>query len=234
MIILLLFSVFALVLTNLSIERLISNGFRWGMILVTFIAAIHYNYGSDYMHYYDSYIEFIYYDYSFSEVLFGDLSYKGENGWLFLMYLVRPLGVSGFFVLVAFVSIFQGVVVYKLIKKYVPNEWVIFALFIYLFNTSLYVGSMSGLRQHLAMTIIGCAIPLIINRKFLLSFLIIFIASTIHKSSLIFIPFVFWGYVPVKNTRYLSIIYVILYIFFIVSTSFKTAIVDDFFLLEDF
>ena len=234
MIVLLFFSFIALLLTSLEQKGSVKNGFGWGMVLVTLIAAIHYNFGSDYWEYFYSYQDVIRYHYSLRDVLFGELSNKGENGWYLLMFILKPLGVSGFFVLVALVAIFQGVVVYKLIKKYVPKQWMVFALYVYLFCISLYVGSMSGIRQHLAMTIVGCAAPFIVKKKIIPSIIIILVASTIHTSSLIFLPFVLWGYVPLYKTRYLSIIFIILYIVFLISASLTEALIGNFIVMDEF
>lgn len=202
MVVLFIFGIIALYFTYLEDIGKKENGLKIGIFIVTFLAAIHCNYGSDYPVYFSNYKFFINYDFSFLEVITGNYDERAnENGWLLLMWLVRPLGVSGFYVLVALISIFQGAVVYQLIKRYVPNGWKVFALFIYLFNTNLYVGSMSGLRQNTAMAIIGCTLPLILNRKYIYSVIIIILASSIHKSALVFLPFVFWGLITPKMRK---------------------------------
>lgn len=235
MYVLLFFSVIALFLTLLSSRGAKFDGLKLGFFLVTLLAAIHYNYGSDYPEYLSKYKEFISHSYSFIDVLKGDIDDRaGENGWLLLMYLMRPLGISGFYVLVALLSIFQGVVVYQLIQKYVPNKWKVLALFVYLFNTSLYVGSMSGLRQHLAMTIIGCALPFILNKKLLYSLLIVLIATTVHKSAFVFIPFAFWGFISPRRGKLIVIILLAAVVVLFASKEYIEALSEWLFLIEDF
>ena len=233
MIVLLFFNFVALLLTYLAQKGIIKNGLGWGMALVTVIAAIRYDYGLDYWEYFADYERVIKY-YSINDILSGKVGYRGEDGWYLLMYIMKPLGISGFFVLVALISIFQGVVVYSLIKAYVPKKWMVFALFVYLFSLSLYVGSLSGMRQHFAMSIIGCTIPLIIKKKIIPSIVIILVTSIIHTSSLIFLPFIFWGYVPLGKSRYLSFIYISLYIVFLVSASLSSTLVGDFLKIDKF
>lgn len=223
MIVLLLFSIIALILTYLSSKDQVKSGFKWGMFIITFIAAIHYNYGSDYESYFNWYQSFISGDYSLADVLQGAGGALGQDtdkeyGWRLLYWLVKPLGESGFYVLVALISIFQGVVVYQLIKKYVPKKWMVFALFVYLFDTTLYVGSFSGMRQHLAMAIIGCALPFILDKKIIIASILVLLSTTIHQSAFIFLPFVIiLGFFPIKNTRTVCVIYISILIALIAS-----------------
>lgn len=210
-------------------------GFLLGVIFVTLIAAIHYNYGSDYSEYFANYKEFIKHNYTLIDIFMGDIDERaGEVGWLFFMYSVRPFGVAGFYVLVAALSIFQGVVVYKLIKHYVPMQWWVLSLFIYLFNTSLYVGSLSGLRQNTAMVIIACSIPLIIDRKVIQSLIIVLVAASIHTSALIMSPFIFWGFISQNRRKLLVLLYVIIVSILYVYKDNIQILLDWFFMFEDF
>lgn len=233
--VLFIFSIIALFFTYLEGVGKMKNGLWIGVFIVTLLAAIHYNFGSDYPEYFDSYKDFISHHYSFRDVILGNIDERaGENGWLFLMWLVRPFGVSGFYVLVALVSIFQGSVVYQLIKKYVPNKWRVLSLFIYLFNTNLYVGSMSGLRQNTAMAIIGCAVPLILNRKLIYSFIVILLAAFVHKSALVFLPFAFWGFVSIKGRKLLVLLYMAIVVVLYIFKDYIQALLDLFFAFEEF
>ena len=206
MIVLLLVSFLALLFTYLEGVGKVINGLKLGILLVSTIAAIHYDFGSDYPVYFGDYKEFINSNYSLSDILKGNVvlgDFGGrvfEVGWTLLMYIFSPFGITGFFLLVAFISYFQGAVVFQLIKKYVPDKWRVFALFIYLFNTSLYVGSMSGLRQTTAMTIVACALPLILNRKWLKSLLVVLLAFFIHKSAIILLH-LFSGVILVRKEK---------------------------------
>lgn len=219
-------SLLALLLTHLESIGALRRGLLWGMVIVTIIAAIRYNYGNDYPEYLEKYSQFISYNYSLYDILWGDLSDKGENGWLLLCYAMKPFGTNGFYVLVAIVSIFQGVAVYYLIKKYVPQKWMVFSFFIYLFTTSLYLGSLSGMRQHFAMTIVGFSLPLILRKKIILSTLIVLLASTIHKSSLVFFPFVLWGFFPYKKGKILAFIYISVFLFLFFNKEFVRSFVE--------
>ena len=93
---------------------------------------------------------------------------------------------------------------------------------------------MSGLRQNTAMAVVGCALPLILNRKWLKSLLVVLIAFSIHKSAIVFAPFAFWGFINPKRKKLLSFAFlavvVILYIF---KDSIKV-VLDLFFAYENF
>lgn len=240
MYVLLFFSVIALFLTYLSSRGAKIDGLKVGLFLMTMLAAIHYNFGSDYPVYLDNFKEFISSRYSFKDVITGEVvlgDFGGrtvEIGWLLLMYFVKPFGIEGFYVLVALISCFEGAVIFQLIKKYVPEKWHVFSLFIYLFTTALYVGSMSGLRQGTAIAIIGCALPLILNKKWLYSILVIVIAFFFHKSAIVFAPFAFWGVISQRRKKLLALLYLSVVIFLYIFKDNIKVILDFFFAYENF
>ena len=235
MAVLFFFSIVALLFTYLEGVGKMKKGLWLGVAIVTFLAAIHYNFGSDYPEYFADYREFLTHNYSLKDILFGNLDERGgEIGWLFLMWIVTPFGISGFYVLVALLAVFQGVVVYMLINKYVPAKWMVFALFIYLFNTNLYVGSMSGLRQNTAMAIIGSSLPLILNKKFIKAFIIILLASLVHKSAFIFLPFAFWGFVTRRIGKPIFFIYLAIIVVLYIFKDYIQLLLDTFFMIEEF
>ena len=233
MLVLLFTSILALLFSHLESAGKMKYGLLAGMSLVTVIAAIRYYVGSDYPAYSQMYMDFIQYNYSIDEILLDEVRSKNEPGWLLTMSLFKPFGEAGFYMMVAAVAVFQGVVIYRIIKKYLPSSLYVFALFIYLFNTSIYVGSLSGMRQHFAVAIIACALPLIMDRKWLYALLVILIASTIHHSAAIFIPFAFWGFIP-NNQRMIIIIYSVVFVVLFVSKSYVQGILDLFLKIDNF
>ena len=135
-------SLIAILLTYLDSRKIINGGMKWGFILVTLLAVIHYDYGNDYMAYYNLYKQIE----SFASL--GDLissDFYRDAGWSVVNYLFRYLG--GFFSLVAVISIFQGVVFYKSINRFLPRHLWAFGIFIYLVTTSFYLLNFSMLRQ---------------------------------------------------------------------------------------
>ena len=199
MYVLLFFSLFTILLTHLESKGQLKNGMAIGFVIMTILAVIRYDYGNDYMNYYRSYLFIISHDFSFSIEKLTDIF--REPGWTFINFLFKPFGESGFFIMVATLAIFQNWVYYRFVKGYVPIEYRWFAVFVYLFNTSLYVLNMSMLRQGLTITMLVFCIPYILEKKWLKTALIFILFSTVHSSVKFLIPFAFFGFLKFSERR---------------------------------
>ena len=104
---------------------------------------IHYDYGNDYMPYYNVYKQVTSYRFDLSGILAGD--YFREPGWVLLCWFFKPIG--GFFMMVAVLNLIENMLVYRTIKIYVEKKWWPLSVFIYLFSTSLYLLNFSMMRQ---------------------------------------------------------------------------------------
>jgi hypothetical protein len=212
-------SLLALMLTYLDSTKKFDGGMKWGFILVTLLAVIHYDYGNDYMGYYDLYRRFAGFG-SIGAVLDKDL-YR-DIGWSAINYVFQYLG--GFFSLVAVISIFEGVVYYRAIRRHLPRELWWFGTFIYLFATSFYLLNFSMLRQGLVIAIFIALYPLIEQRKWLIAAPILYLCSFIHGSALVLVPFAFWGFLPVKRGKALVFIFSVFLVAMYVSSQFLASI----------
>lgn len=47
-----------------------------------------------------------------------------------------------------------------------------------------------------------------------------FLCSTIHKTALILLPFAFWGYLPVRNSKFISVAFAVIAMLAFSSTTF--------------
>lgn len=202
------FSFIALIFTFLDSKNSLKNGMFWGFVIITILGAIHYDYGNDYMAYLNLYDTIISYNFDFVGIINGD--YKVEPGWALLCWLFKPLG--GFFTMVAALNILQNSIVYRFIRKNVKKKWWPLAIAIYLFSTDYYLLSFSMMRQELVIIIFLGLWQLICKKKWFISTIILLLCSSIHSSALILIPFAFWGYIPIKKSKYLAIIYALLFI----------------------
>ena len=207
MFIVILTSIIALFLTYLDSRRILPRGMKLGFILVTFLACIHYDYGNDYMAYYDIYKDIVNIKFNLYDILSGE-TYK-EPGWALLCYFFKPLG--GFFTMVAVLNLLQNIIVYNVIKSNVDHNWWPLAAFIYLFSTSFYLLNFSMMRQGLVICVFLGVWRYIKEKKVLLSLIIIFLCSMIHKSALLLLPFSFAGLLRINKGRIAVIIYIVLY-----------------------
>lgn len=196
-------SFIALLLTFLESEGKLRHGMTWGFVLVTIIGAIHYNYGNDYMNYYN--LSKTVLGSSFDEVIHGDL-YR-DFGWVLLNYAFKPFG--GFFTMVATLNVIQNIIVYNVIRREVPQKWWAMAVFIYLFNTNFYLMSFTMMRQELVIIIFLGIWPWIKQRRFLLVSLILYLCTLIHSSAIVLIPFAFWGFLPTNNQRIMLLAFIV-------------------------
>lgn len=212
-------SILCVILTYLESNGVMSNGMRLGFILITILGAIHYDYGSDYMVYYDLYKNVTVHSYNLDTFLQDSLLM--DPGWLLLCYLFKPLG--GFFMLVAVLFVIQNTFVYRIIRKEVPRNWWPFAVIIYLFNSALFLLSFSMLRQSFVIFVFLGIWPLIKERRIFLSLFILIFCSLVHKSAIILLPFALIGVMPMKNTK----IYTLFIISFFILLWFSKDIMND-------
>lgn len=114
-----------------------------------------------------------------------DLRNGQEVGWTLINYMCKSIGFLG---LQISLVLFQNIVTYKFVKKYVPEKWFWLSMFIYCFNVYLMTISASMLRQYLAMCIFLVASKYIIEKRILPYLLLIFLAASIHQSALLLLP----------------------------------------------
>jgi len=211
-----------IVLTIISLATLLSflqskghlkHGLDISFILITIFWAIRYDWGNDY----DSYLT-LYNNINESNLTYRDwddfylVSGRFEKGWVVLNILFRPIG---FFGLVIFLSILENFIIYRFIKKYVSIDAYWFAVFIYTASTSYFCVGASMMREWLAISLVLLSYDYIIKKNPILYFSLIMLASTMHVSAIIMIPFYFIGYLKEiqLNKKYL-ILFILVYIIF--------------------
>ena len=137
-----------------------------------------------------------------------------DKGFALITILFKSLisrsDIAYFFVF-ATIQMFLLVLVYR---KYSANFWLSFFLFV---ASGDYLSWMhNGMRQFVIVTILFACLPLIIERRYVLMAAITLILSTVHLSTLIFLPFIFVVNGKAWNTRTLLFIFaVIISTFFI-------------------
>lgn len=185
-------SLLALFLTYLESNKGLKDGMKYGFVLVTFIAMIHYDYGNDYMAYYNTYNQVISTPFDIAKILQGEV-YR-EPGWALLCYLFEYLG--GFFMMVAILNLIQNVIYYKAIEKYVPKKFWVYSVFVYLFTINFYVMNFSMMRQGFTVAVFFAMWPLLRDKKYWITIPVIFALSFVHSSAKILYPFTFIGFLP--------------------------------------
>lgn len=201
------FSIIAFLLTLLQSKGILRHGMKLGFALATSLLMVHYNYGNDYETYYEWFIEVYETHYSFID-LFAPDTFLKDPGWFILYWLfASAFGSNGFFVMVAVLSVIEGVLYYKIICKYVPEKWYWLAMFLYLFHSCLYLLTFSMMRQSLVMALMLLIYSDFREKTHLLRASLLFLFCIfVHKSSIILLPFLFLNYLPLRDGRFIAII----------------------------
>lgn len=204
----------AIFLTYLESHGRMKNGMFLGFVLVTLLGCIHYDYGNDYMAYQAMFKELTSLPLSIDSLVNDE--YGHEPGWVILNHFFSHVG--GFYMMVAVLNIIQNSIYYHFIKDNVQKtNWAI-AVMIYLMSTSLYVLNFSLMRQGLAISLFIWAWSFIKKKRIIPSLLIIGIASSIHYSAQITIPFVLLPFISLSK-KAISVVYAVLIVVLYVSSS---------------
>ena len=204
MIIVLAISLISLLLTYLHTKDIVKNGLGISFLLLTLLAVIHYNYGNDYMAYFRLYNDVNIFSANNFNIIF-DKDFFRDPGWALICRLFNNLG--GFFMMVAVLNIIQNLIVYRFIKNNVSRQWWTMAVFIYLFTTNLYLLNFSMMRQGFVVCVFLGMWKYIKERKWWWPLLVLYLCTYIHGSAIILLPFAFWGYLPMKKGKVLTIIF---------------------------
>ncbi len=163
------------------ISKFIKYGLEIAWIIIFVFLAIRFDFGNDYNGYWNIY----------NNLTTVKLHNQVEPGWLLLnSFFFYFLGKNGFYVLVALLSLLNCTVYYVLIRKYVSPNYYWFAVFIYVFDSSLLLIQASMMRQNLAMNLLAWAFVIALgNRskamKMISVLSLILLSYSFHKSSLI-------------------------------------------------
>lgn len=99
--------------------------------------------------------------------------------------LISHSDIAFFFCIAA---IQMGCLVY-IYRKYSRNY--LLSVFLFVASTDYIAWMHNGIRQFLAATLIFLCIPLILKKRYLLMVLVVLLASQIHLTALVFLPFIF-------------------------------------------
>lgn len=171
--------------------------FRKFSFFVLFIfLALRYDYGNDYMAYYDIHT-----------AINSGLSAWGESD---ILFKILNLLISNFYIFIAIISLFYIITIYFLIKDNLKINQYWFAVLILLINPYLFIIHTSALRQTIAICFFIFAVNFVFKRKLIMYIIFILIATGFHASAVILLPFYFILTESKINKKYIIIIYALL------------------------
>ena len=95
--------------------------------------------------------------------------------------------------------IFHGLSLLFVYRKYSPEYLV--SIFLFIASADYISWMFNGIRQFTAVTLIFAATTLILKKKYLPVLLIVLLASTVHQSALLMIPFILIAYGKAWNKK---------------------------------
>ena len=159
----------------------------WAFALLAIVLGIRYGYGNDYFSY--KYL----FDKGIPEQGFIE---DVEPGWLLLYYLFKPFG---YFALIFFLTCIEHIMLYDLIRRYVPAQYYWIAVFIYVFNPDYMLIGLSMMRQFLVQLIGLYAVGFAVKKQIVPFLALIILAFFIHKVAILLLPLFFLPYIrPLK------------------------------------
>lgn len=220
-------SLIAVLLSYISGQRKYDFLFKIAFLLVSIIACIHYNFGTDYESYYRIYNEI---NNSIELKFFSIIeSYGIEPLWVLLNLIFSIFGdPMGFFLMVAFLNIIQNLIYYKLISKYVKANQRWLSMLIYLFSTNFYLLNFSMMRQGFAISLVVLSIIFLLEDKYIRGVLWVIIAGFIHTSAFIFLPFLLLRLIKMKKTKIIVLILWGAFVFFLTFSSVASSMIFSF------
>lgn len=171
---------FTLLLINLTctlIPLLARNklkGLKWSLFIFFVFLALRYNFGEDYMAYYEAFQNMTFEDRNNSRI---------EIGYNILCTLFRPIG---FYSMIAFLSGLYCFALYSTLKRYISPQWFWLCIFCLISNGDLVFVGCSAIRQTAALSIILLSLPLLEQKKLLWFLGFVALAMCFHRSSFVF------------------------------------------------
>lgn len=159
----------------------------WAFILMALVLGLRYGYGND----------FFSYKYMFENGYpVSGFTDDVEPGWFLLNKLFKPFGFSAF---VFFLTCVEHLMLYDLIRRYVPSKYYWLAVFIYVFNPDYMLIGLSMMRQFLVQLIGLYAVGFAVKKQIVPFLALILLGFFIHKVAILLLPLYFLPYIrPLK------------------------------------
>lgn len=180
-------SVIAIFLAYIARSERLKFALPMSFIVITVFLSLGYEWGNDvptYFSWFEGYTRYSLFDFRSYE----DLNRKSEFGWVFINQLCAPIGFYG---MRAVLFCFENYVIYSLVKRIVPRNYYWFAVLVYTMNPNFMILGSSMMRQWLAMCIVVLAFLHLEKKHWVVYIVLILISFSIHRSSLICLPFIF-------------------------------------------
>lgn len=128
-----------------------------------------------------------------------------DPGFAVLTIILKSLGVTSYHSFFMVIAAFQMVCMVYIFRKYSDNFWL--SMFLFVTSTDYFSWMHNGIRQFIAVTMTFAAFELLVRRKYVWFALVVWLASTIHGSALLMLPFAYVMSGPALNRKTLLMIF---------------------------
>ncbi len=150
-----------------------------------------------------------------------------DKGFYILSSLIKSFGVSEVKTYFFIIALLQVLILVSVYRKYSTDYLLTFFLFIA--STDYISWMFNGIRQFLAVSFCFLTFTLILKKKYIPAIVIILLASTVHGTALLMLPFIFIAQGNAWNKK--TMLYIILVIVAVVFVDQFTNILDN--MLQD-
>lgn len=112
-----------------------------------------------------------------------------DKGFTVLSIFIKSLFGNDYKVYFFIIAILQSAALIAVYRKYSENFFL--ALFVFIASTDYMSWMHNGIRQFLAVAVTFAATPLLLKKRYIPYFLVVLLASTLHKTALMMIPIAF-------------------------------------------
>ena len=146
-----------------------------------------------------------------------------DKGFYFFSSLIKIFITKDVVVYFWIIASIQGLLLLRFFRKY--SCCYLMSIFLFVASTDYISWMFNGMRQFLAVLIVLTAVPQILNKKYIVSIIIIIFASFFHQTALLMIPILFVTVGDAWNRR--SLIFIVVVIASIVFVNQFTDILND-------
>lgn len=131
-------------------------------------------------------------------------TYDKDQGFSVLMIVLKSLGMQNYHTFFMVIALFQIICLIYTFRKYSENFWI--SMFLFIVSTDYLSWMHNGIRQFIAVCMTFAAFELLVRKKYVRFVLVVLLASTIHGSALLMIPFAYVMIGPALNRKTLLMI----------------------------
>lgn len=163
------------------------------MLVFGFVAGARYNVGVDHLNYLEDFLQ--------AQNTGVSIDEKNEPGFRFITNLFAHSGIHFFFYF-AFWAVLQLFLIYKAFED---EKYILPYIALWIMLGPYFLSWMNGIRQCVVICLFVYLTRSISQKKILPYVISILVASTIHRSALLLLPFVFIGFCPISlNKKWLN------------------------------